>query len=204
MRGAIISIAFLTMTSVAVQAGEGSIINPDLEQTLMREFSVSAEEIDRVVDTGVPYEDIIVSFHVAQRANMSPVRVATIRKQGGTWPEIADFRGLTPRSFYVLVSGEIPSARYAAIIDKFSFSVPPSNDWGKVPLTDEDVIDLVHLKFVASAYDYNIFEAMALRDQGMEFSQICTEISERKHALLEKQRLQGTTAMAAANPSSTQ
>ena len=35
---------------------------------------------------------------------------------------------------------------------------------------------------------YSVFETMALRDSGMEFSQICSEIGDRKVALIERER----------------
>ena len=190
MRGAIVLAVLLMMIPVSVQATEGAIISPELERTLVREYSVSAEVVDQVVDTGIGYDDAIVSLHFAQRAEMSPVRVATLRSQGGTWREIAQVRGVTPRDFYIMVSGAIPSPRYAAIMDKFGFSVPPSNDWNRVPLTDADIVDLVHAKFIASGYDYNIFETMALRDEGMGFAEIRTEISDRKQTLMNRQRME--------------
>ncbi len=188
MRGAIVSTLFLTVIAFSFQSASGQVLSGELAQIVSREFGAKPEVVDQVVDTGLSHDDVVVTFWVAQRAKMSPVRVATIRSQGDTWRDIAHVRSLGPRDFYVMISGNIPSPRYSAIMDKFGFSAPPSNDWNEVPLTDEDINDLINAKFVASAYDYSIFEAMTLRDEGMEFAQICTEIGERKEALLEKQR----------------
>jgi hypothetical protein len=186
MRAALVSTLLLVVAPISVLATEGQVISSELKQVLQRQFVVSSEIVDGVVGTGLNHEDIVVCFYVAQRANMSPVHVAKIRSQGDSWPDIADRRGLGPWDFYVMVNGELPGQRYPAIMEKLGFL--PTSDWSKAPLDDGDIIDLVNVKFVASACDYSIFETIALREEGKEFSQIYVEIADRKHALLEKQR----------------
>ena len=188
MRAALVSMLLIVLpiSALAVDGGE---ISPEFKQVLQREFDVSAETVDRVADTGLSQEDVVVCLFLAQRANMSPVHVATIRNQGDSWPDIADVRGLGPWDFYVMVNGDMPGERFPAIMEKFGLL--PTSDWTKVPLSDADIIDLVNLKFVASACDYSIFEAMALREEGRDFAEIYVEIRDRKNGLLEKQPERG-------------
>ena len=55
-------------------------------------------------------------------------------------------------------------------------------------LTDGEIQNLVNLKFIASQNDYNVFEVMAMRDQGTDFVSLARDVREAKELWLAQQK----------------
>ena len=47
-------------------------------------------------------------------------------------------------------------------------------------LTDEEIMNLVNLRFISSHFDYSVFEIMAMRDHGKDFQRIAADVAQAK------------------------
>ncbi len=53
------------------------------------------------------------------------------------------------------------------------------SQWQQIKLTDEEVINLVNLKFISSHYDYSVFTIMEMRDNGFSYREISKKVKEK-------------------------
>jgi hypothetical protein len=57
-------------------------------------------------------------------------------------------------------------------------------------LTDDDIVNLVNLKFLYRHHDYSVYEIMAMRDIGKNFIRINSQVHAVKAEMIQKQEAQ--------------
>jgi hypothetical protein len=179
----------LVALALCLCAGGGAAatqVENDYRQALMTYFSVSEDVIRELEASRIGVENIPVALLIHQRTGLPVGTITELREGGDTWMEIASAHRLRPQDFYVIVVGQVESKTYTPIITKFKST--PINQWDTIELTDTDIVNLVNLKFIASQHDYSIFKAMALRDQGKDFTQINHEVKILKAELIRSQQ----------------
>ncbi|HUU46166.1 MAG TPA: hypothetical protein VM118_10585 [Acidobacteriota bacterium] len=163
-----------------------SDVDNDYRKALTIYYNVSEDVIAELTAAQLKMEDIPVAVQIHQKTRLSCQTIAERRARGDTWMEIASAQGMRPQDFYVIVVGKISSKTYGPIFDKFK--TRPIDQWGKIELTDSDIVNLVNLKFIASQHDYSIFRAMELRDRGKDFVRINHEVRILKAELIRSQK----------------
>ena len=149
-------------------------------------FKVNQETVEAVKSVGITDEDIPVVFFVAQRSKSDPATIADVRARGDSWEGIVKSRNLGSDIFFQHVVGFIDSPTYFPIFEKYKTS--DTSKWRSMPLADDEIVNLVNLKFIASQHDYSVFEVMNQRDRGDTFVTINKDVREAKDLWIAQQK----------------
>jgi len=167
----------------ALYAGDEKVA---FEEALMAYYEITGDDVTALKETGLALEEMPVALHWASPAMTSPVNLATLRARGDSWQDIAHVRQVGPSSVYIRIGKEFTSTIYEPIFAKFT--KVKGATWTDVPLTSDDIVNLVNLKFLSSYYGYSMFEIMAMRDGGADFVSIAATVKEAKQKQQEEQK----------------
>lgn len=149
-------------------------------------YHVPEREVIVVRKRAVPEEELPVVFYIARRARVSPATIIKLRLGGKSWMDITFRFGLSAEIFYVKV-GEVKGPPYGKAYGYFGKT--PRKKWKKIVLADDDVINLVNLRFMSEHYGYSPDEVIKMRQKGKNFVGIHDEI--RKAGKKDKVRMKG-------------
>jgi len=76
----------------------------------------------------------------------------------------------------------------AALAAYFEVSVVEVDAVRDTGISDDDIVNLVNLKFISSHYDYSAFDIMAMRDNGFSYAEISTKVSAAKEQMINYQK----------------
>jgi len=136
-------------------------------------FQVSTKQIAVCKQNKIPDEDMPVVFFLARRAHVTPQKIIDLRLSGRTWMEIAANFRLTAEAFYVAIqkpAGPPYGKAYGHYQNK------PKKKWKNIKLTDDEITNLVNLRFIANYYGYTPDEVVKMREQGKSFKAINDQI----------------------------
>jgi hypothetical protein len=137
-------------------------------------FGVSQEEIVVIERRGIAREELPVVLFLASRARVRPAAVLELRLAGRSWFDIARHYRLSAEVFYV------PATRVSGPYEvTYRVYSRPRAEWDTIVLRDEDVLNLVNLKFYAEHYGCEPDEVIALRAGGEDFVTIHRTIRRR-------------------------
>lgn len=141
-------------------------------------FSVPQQQIIIVKQNNIPDEEMPVVFFIAQQANVPVMTVVNLRLSGKSWTSITVSLGLSPAIFYVpvttvVVAGPPYGHAYGYYRNK------PRKLWNKIVLDDDDVVNLVNLKFVSEHYGYPPEQVIRMRAKGKKFAAINAEMEQK-------------------------
>jgi hypothetical protein len=153
-------------------------------------YRVPEREVIIVKERHIPDEEIPVVFFIAQRANVRPANIIDLRLRGKTWMDITLHFGLSPEIFYVpvrevVVTGSPYGKAYG------HYKKKPRKEWRKIALDDDDVINLVNLRFISKHYSYEPEKVIKLREGGKNFIVINEEVAKEKKGRKEKIKEKG-------------
>lgn len=148
-------------------------------------FRVPEREVVVVHDRGIPYYESPVVFYLASMAHVSPGVIMDLRLSGRSWMDITLRFGLSPEIFYVPVQID-PGPPYGRAYGYYKKR--PRKEWNRIRLSDDDVVNLVNLRFTSEHHGYRSDDVMRMRSSGKNFMSIHDDI--RK----EKKRKGGTPA----------
>jgi len=150
-------------------------------------YKFEAEKLQGILETGLALEEMPVTLHVHRLDGTNPVTLAEVRTRGDSWMPILKNRGaLRSDAFYIVIKSDIGSEVYAPTFAKFS--AVPRDHWKSIDLADDEIVNMVNLGFLYSHHDYSVFEIMAMRDKGMSFPEINSEVGQRKEAMIQEQK----------------
>ena len=185
MRKGILALGLFALVCIPAVAGAA---DPEFDSALKHYFDVSDEQFDAVQEHGLAPEDLAVCFHIARYSKSNPVTLAKVRARGDSWRDIVLGRNGSMDIFYKPIVGYAASEVYYPILAKFDNT--PTDQWRKLELTDDEVVKLVNLRFIASEHDYSIYEVMAQVDEGKSFADINRNIKAAKEVLVAEQEQQ--------------
>lgn len=113
-------------------------------------------------------EELPVALFLAARARVNSSIVLDLRVSGMSWLDIGFRYGLTPEIFYMPVRVERIGPPYGNAYGYFK-KYRPNREWRKVVLSDQEVIDLVNLRFVSEYHRIPPEKIMELRGRGQNF-----------------------------------
>jgi len=148
-------------------------------------YDYDYDYVNNILNTYVSAEELPIVFFIAQSANVDAEEVAKMRADKTSWMDIASSYKLSPKVFYVMMSGKIKNPEFKATYEKYHSAL--TSQWDKIELNDQDIINLVNLKFIYKQHDYNPFEVMSMRTYGKSFVKIFHSIGELKEELLDRE-----------------
>ncbi|RJQ51339.1 MAG: hypothetical protein C4526_10155 [Nitrospiraceae bacterium] len=140
-------------------------------------YRVPEREVVIIRDRGVPYYESPVVFYIASLAHVAPGVVIDLRLSGRSWMDITLHFGLSPEIYYVPVK-IVPGPPYGRAYGYFKKR--PRKEWRKIVLSDDDVINLVNLRFTSEYYGYQPEDVIHMRSGGKDFVGIHDNIRKEK------------------------
>lgn len=189
MRSTFITVFTAVLLVTALVAGvSAQDIRSEYFLSLSDFYNVPFEDVTGVQEVGLSDEEIPVAFHVAQAADVPVLDVARMRAENTAWSDVASAFEVNLSSFYVLLSGTIESRKYRTIMDKFNSM--PQSEWNSLTLSDDDIVNLVNLKFIYRYHDYSAFKVIAMREVGKTFVRINQQVKELRAEMIRKEMAQ--------------
>ncbi len=140
-------------------------------------YRVPEREVVVVRDRGIPYYESPVVFYVAHMAHVGPEVIMNLRLSGRSWMDITLRFGLSPEIFYVPVQTD-PGPPYGRAYGYYKKR--PRKEWSKIRLSDDDVVNLVNLRFTSEYYGYRPEDVIRMRSAGKDFRGIHDDIRKEK------------------------
>ncbi len=147
-------------------------------------FGYPEREVTVVHERGVPDDELPVVFFVCQHAHVAPEVVIRLRAvEHWPWTRICSYYRIPPSVIYVPVPAYGPPyGRAYGYYKRF----PHERDWGRIQLSDADIVNQVNLVFISKYYNYPPEQIIRLREGGSSFGNI-----ERKVYRLKESRERG-------------
>jgi len=142
-------------------------------------YRVPERELIILRERGIPHEQIPVVYFIARRVNVSPTVIIDMRLGGKSWMDILVHFHLGPDILYVPVrEGYHIGPPYGKAYGYYKNK--PKKQWKKIVLVDNDVINLVNLRFLSEHYSYAPEKVMKLRGEGKNFIVINDHVKKEK------------------------
>ncbi|MES2200626.1 MAG: hypothetical protein V4498_00080 [candidate division FCPU426 bacterium] len=129
-------------------------------------YGVPTERVTYVRERRIPDDEIPVVFFLAREARVSPEIIIEQRLGGRTWMDISLGFHLSPAIFYVPYQGD-PGPPYGRAYGYYRHH--NRAQWGTIRLADDDVVNMVNLRFMHDHYGYSPREVMSMRAKGGSF-----------------------------------
>ena len=142
-------------------------------------FQVSRREMEGIQSAGLTLDEVPVALHLARHAGATAPEVAAQRTSGLAWREVLVRLGLKPEVLYIPLDdpGELPPGSAYGL-----FSRAARQAWNLIEFSDEDVVNLTNVQFIAGYYGLSPEKIVALRSVGWSYADIHHEASVRKSA----------------------
>lgn len=161
----------------------------------MQSFYVSVGAYFHVPEAGVAAvkeryrladEELPVVFFLAARAGVEPSAVVELRLGKMSWWDIGLRFGLNPEIFFVPVAAKRIGPPYGRAYGYYK-RLRGQKHWGTIVLYDEDVINLVNLRFISMHYGVPAERVMEMRGRGSSFLDIHEKVLKEKAARAAKE-----------------
>jgi len=153
-------------------------------------YRVPEREVIIVRERHIHDEEIPVVFFIARMAHVKPATIIDLRLGGKTWMNIIMHFRISPEIFYVPVrEGVAVGPPYGKAYGYYKKK--PRKQWRTIVLGDDDVVNLVNLRFISEYYRYEPERVMKLREGDKNFIVINQEVEKDKKAGKEKVKEKG-------------
>lgn len=140
-------------------------------------YRVPEREVIVVRERHIPDDELPVVFFLADRAHQPAGVIVDMRLDGRTWIDIAWHFGLGSDVFYVPFERQ-PDPPYGRAYGYFKKM--KREDWGRLRLSDTDIVNLVNLRFIADHYRCSPGDVVRLRQDHRSFVQVAKDAGSRK------------------------
>ncbi len=124
-------------------------------------------------------DELPVVFFLATHAHVEPQVIIDLRLKGLSWWDITLRLGLNPEIFFVPVTVVKVGPPYGRAFG-FYRQYREQKSWGKIVLTDVDVVNLVNLKFISEYHKIPPERVMEIRARGHNFVDVHETIVKEK------------------------
>ncbi|MBD3217513.1 MAG: hypothetical protein GF310_04495 [candidate division Zixibacteria bacterium] len=140
-------------------------------------YRAPEKEIIIVRRSKIPEEEMPVVFFLARKVDVSPEVVLKMRLLGKSWWHITTHFGLNAGIYYVPVKGN-PLPPYGKAYGHYKNK--KKSQWGKIVLSDVDIINFVNLRFISEHWGYEPEEVIKMRARGGNFVSINARVKHKK------------------------
>ena len=161
-----------TRTDVGVSIGNGGINSFYL--AIGEYYRVPEREVVFIRERRIPDYDIPVVLFLAERARVEPEVIIDYRLRGRSWMDITLHFGLDPQIYYVPVR-EVYGPPYGHAYGHYKHK-----NKRNIRLDDDDVVNMVNLRFISERYGYAPEEVMRMRSRGDNFIVINEDVRRSK------------------------
>ena len=95
------------------------------------------------------------ALFMASACETEAEEIAASRAKGDSWAAIIKAHEVKPGDLYFMISGKIESPCFAPIFAKFDST--SQDKWDNLIFEDDEIIDIVNLRFVSRHYDYSFW-----------------------------------------------
>jgi hypothetical protein len=141
-------------------------------------YTVPEKEIIIVKEKGIPEDELPVVFYIASRASVSPNVVINLRLKGRSWMDISLHYGLGTEIYYINTKEDI-GPPYGKALGHFKRH--KRHEWGKIMLTDNEIVALVNLKFISTHYGYSPAKVAGMKAKNESFVKLNQKIKKDKN-----------------------
>lgn len=132
-----------------------------------------------IKERGIDEDELPVVFFIAKRARVSPEVIIKMRLSGYSWMDISLHYGIGPEVYYIPVEETVimgpPYGKAYGYYKKY-----PRNKWKLIRLDDDDIVNLVNLRFMSEYHGIPPAEVIKMKSQGKKFVVMDREIKEKK------------------------
>lgn len=140
-------------------------------------YRMPEREVVIIRERRIPDYEVPVVLHIAERAHVEPGMIIDMRLRGRSWMDITLHFGLGPDIYYVPVR-KVYGPPYGHAYGHYKNK--QRDEWKHVRLDDDDVVNLVNLRFISDRYKYAPEDVMRMRSGGKNFVVINEEIRKGK------------------------
>ncbi len=142
-------------------------------------YRVPEREVIIIRERGIEEDELPVVFFIAKRARVSPDVIIRMRLSGYSWMDISLHFGIGPEVYYVPVKETVivgpPYGKAYGHYKKY-----PRHRWHMIRLDDDDIVNLVNLRFISEYYGIPPHEVIKMRAEGKRFVVMDKELKEKK------------------------
>lgn len=143
-------------------------------------FSVPQREVREIRKRRIPDEEVPVVFFLAREARVEPETIVSLRLKGKSWQAIVSMFGLGPEIFYVPVDRDLDvGPPYGHAYGYYRNR--PRRDWRRMRLGDDEIVNLVNLKFMSEQYRFPSETIMRERRQNKRFDEIGDDLDRQRY-----------------------
>lgn len=140
-------------------------------------YKAPETEVRVVRQGGIPDDELAVVFFIAKKAGVPPKTIMNLRLKGMGWYAISQKYGLTAADFYVPLRRD-PGPPYGKAYGHYK--KVPKNQWRTVRLDDDDIVNLVNLRFISEYHGYEADDVVRMRTEGRNFVVIEKDVKQKK------------------------
>jgi hypothetical protein len=145
-------------------------------------YQVPEPEVVKIRERKILEEELPVVFFIASKAGVKPEVIIDLRLGGSSWYDISVKYGIYADIYYVPLKLD-PGPPYRKAYGYYKNK--HRKKWKNIRLADEDIINLVNLRFISEYYSYRPEEIVKMRGAGKNY------ISINKHVKAQKNKHQG-------------
>lgn len=139
-------------------------------------YRVPERDIIVIRDRGIVYSEMPVVLFISQRARVNPTVVIDLRRKNMSWMDITLYFRLSPDIYYVPVNSGPPYGNaYGHYMNK------PRKQWKQIHFKDDEIVNLVNLKFVSEHNKQKPGEIIKMRENGNDFKTINHNLKKNKN-----------------------
>ncbi len=178
----------LTAAAQAIESGAGV----DRGESCLRRFFLTVgdyfripqREVTVIKERGFSPNEVPVVLFLAKKAHVAPEVIMDLRLSGYTWLDITIRFGLSSEIFNVPIGVMVIDPPCRKVYGYFKKT--PQKDWKTIVLSDEDITNLVNLKFMSEPYRYPPEKIIGMWSGGKELISINEEIRKERKREMEK------------------
>jgi len=161
---------FLVPGSAQQNVNAGVSIGPEglksFYLSISNYYSVPEPQVVEIRQRKIPEEELPVVFFIARRAQVKPEVIVDLRLGGYSWYDISVKYGIYPDAYYVPLESP-PGPPYGNAYGYYRNK--PRNEWREILLSDEDIVNLVNLRFISESNHYKPEKIVEMRKEGNQF-----------------------------------
>ncbi len=140
-------------------------------------YRVPEREVVVIRARHIPHQEVPVVLYIAQKSHVDPGVIIDLRLREKSWMEISLQFGLGPEIYYVPLR-EVSGPPYGNAYGHYKHT--PKHQWKNIELDDDEVVNLVNLRFISGYYKYAPDAVVRMRSGGKDFVVINEDIRRAK------------------------